>query len=160
MVKLGKMEIVMEESKIVTTERLRREGRWEEASAYRDQVRKELRSQGKPRKEAAERAWDTMMAKFPPLAPPEPASEPAADSQDTQEDGYDLLEALCDTAWAEVEHWRQKHGLEIPSKALTNLAGEVVAYHWLMGLMGYVPGLDHRTLIRVALGDPGQITEC
>jgi len=62
----------MKESKIVVTERLRQEGRWEEASQYRDEVRKELRSQGKPRAEAAEAAWDAMMAKYPPLPPAEP----------------------------------------------------------------------------------------
>jgi len=65
----------MKESKIVVTERLRQEGRWEEASQYRDEVRRVLRSQGKPRAEAAEAAWDAMMAKYPPLLAAEPISD-------------------------------------------------------------------------------------
>lgn len=97
----------MKESKIVVTERLRQEGRWGEASQYRDEVRRELRSQGKPRAEAADAAWDAMMAKYPALPPAEPASQgPAPEAEALDLDG--LVERLegnepdlaRDTLWA------------------------------------------------------------
>ncbi|MDP6557319.1 MAG: hypothetical protein QGG71_21810 [Pirellulaceae bacterium] len=46
----------MMESKITTTERLRREGRWEDASLWRDQERQRLRSEGLSRKESNEKS--------------------------------------------------------------------------------------------------------
>jgi len=63
------------ESKIDATDRLRREGRWEEAQRYRDEVRKKLRADGMKRTEAGEAAWDAMLDKYRPLADaPEPGS--------------------------------------------------------------------------------------
>jgi len=58
------------ESRAAATNRLYREGRWEEASTYRDSVRRELRSQKVPRAEANDQAWAAMIEKFPPLAVP------------------------------------------------------------------------------------------
>ena len=55
------------ESKADATSRLRREGRWEEASLYRERQRLQLREQGMSRKEAKEAAWTGMMTEFPPL---------------------------------------------------------------------------------------------
>jgi hypothetical protein len=56
------------ESKIVLTERLRREGRWGEASKFKDEALKELRLKGMKRDEASEAAWDGMEQAFPPIA--------------------------------------------------------------------------------------------
>ena len=42
----------MNESKIVATKRLQSEGRWNEASLYREEVREHLRGEGMTRKEA------------------------------------------------------------------------------------------------------------
>jgi len=56
------------ESKIDATHRLRREGRWQEASLYRDEVRKQLRSEGRKRQEANEAAWEAMFENYPPVA--------------------------------------------------------------------------------------------
>ena len=58
----------MNESKIELTERLRREGRWSEASQFKDEVLKKLRSDGMTRADAAEQAWERMAAQYPPLA--------------------------------------------------------------------------------------------
>ena len=55
----------MQESKIAITERLRADGRWQEASIYKDQVVKQLRAEGKPAKEARELAWCEMANKYP-----------------------------------------------------------------------------------------------
>jgi hypothetical protein len=57
----------MSESKIVATDRLRREGRWPEASIFRDNERQRLRAAGIPRKQANEQAWEAMTAAYPPL---------------------------------------------------------------------------------------------
>ena len=42
----------MQENKIEATDRLRQDGLWEEASLYRDAVKRCLRAEGKSRKEA------------------------------------------------------------------------------------------------------------
>ncbi len=49
----GYYEKQMIESKIVVTDRLRHEGRWEEASLWRDEKRKQLRTDGQTRVESA-----------------------------------------------------------------------------------------------------------
>ena len=53
------------ESRIAATHRLQREGRWDEASAYRDEVRCQSRTSGLTRKQANEKAWECMIAEFP-----------------------------------------------------------------------------------------------
>ncbi|HUE71420.1 MAG TPA: hypothetical protein VMP01_11100 [Pirellulaceae bacterium] len=60
----------MNESKIAATDRLRKEGRWDEASRFRDDVRKKLREEGLARNEASEKAWQSMLDKFPPNQEP------------------------------------------------------------------------------------------
>ena len=55
------------ESKIAATERLRREGRWEAASWFRDQWRKKLRAEGMTRREANEKSWESMVEEYFPL---------------------------------------------------------------------------------------------
>ena len=57
----------MQESKSVATNRLRREGRWEQASAYKDTIIAECRSEGMKRPEAQAAGWAAMTAKFSPL---------------------------------------------------------------------------------------------
>ena len=52
----------MPESKIVLTERLRREGRWDEASEFKDKSVAKFRADGLKRGEAAEAAWAAMAA--------------------------------------------------------------------------------------------------
>jgi hypothetical protein len=70
------------ESKIELTERLRREGRWEEASRFKDEAVKDLRSKGIRRAEANEQAWEAMAEKFPPLPTAQQTPEPAATAPD------------------------------------------------------------------------------
>lgn len=82
----------MDESKIDLTERLRREGRWPEASAFKDQVVRELRAKGTKRTEAAEHGWEEMARNFPPLPAPEP--EPAALGESADLDQNDGIGAL------------------------------------------------------------------
>ena len=58
----------MAESKITATDRLRREGRWEEASLWRDDMRKQLRAEGHTKAKANEASWQAMIEAFPPLS--------------------------------------------------------------------------------------------
>lgn len=83
----------MRESKIHATERLRREGRWDEASAFRDEARSRLRTEGKPKAEANEAAWEAMIEHFPPLPPPETT---AVETDELDEAELDALSAQFD----------------------------------------------------------------
>jgi len=56
----------VEESKIAATHRIQADGRWEEASLFRDERRKKYKTQGLKRAEANEKAWQAMIDEFPP----------------------------------------------------------------------------------------------
>ncbi|MGA2035587.1 MAG: hypothetical protein ABSG68_25340 [Thermoguttaceae bacterium] len=68
----------MTESKIELTERLRREGRWAEASRLKDTALADFRAKGMKRDEAAEAAWAAMAEAYPPLPVAEGPADPAA----------------------------------------------------------------------------------
>ena len=57
----------MSESKIVATDRLRQEGRWEKASLWRDEKRKQLREDEQTKAGSNDASWDAMLKQFPPL---------------------------------------------------------------------------------------------
>ena len=57
---------MFEESKIEATHRLQADGRWDEASRYRDQQRKHFKAQGLKRAEANDKAWEAMIEEYPP----------------------------------------------------------------------------------------------
>jgi len=59
------------ESKIETTDRLRYEGLWTEASLYRDEVRRRLRAEGMSRQEAGHAAWQAVRERYPSEDPPQ-----------------------------------------------------------------------------------------
>jgi hypothetical protein len=61
----------MLESKVEITKRLQTEGRWDEASRHRDEVRQKFRTEGATRAEANERAWEAMAEKYPPNRDPQ-----------------------------------------------------------------------------------------
>jgi len=71
----------MTESRIQLTDRLRREGRWDEASRFKDAKVAELRAEGVPRKNAQQSAWEAMAEEYPPL----PVDELECDAVDEQE---------------------------------------------------------------------------
>lgn len=64
----------MNESRIDLTDRLRTEGRWAEASQFKDQELRKLRGGGMPKSEASESAWEAMAEKYPPLPDAETAA--------------------------------------------------------------------------------------
>jgi hypothetical protein len=58
----------MNTSKIELTERLRREGRWGEASKFKDEALSQYRAKGAKRGDASEAAWEAMEQAYPPIA--------------------------------------------------------------------------------------------
>jgi hypothetical protein len=83
------------ESRIEVTDRLRREGRWGEASVFRDDERRRLRTEGTPKTEAIDAAWQAMIDRFPPI-PAEPVQLPL-DETDLSVDYAVLAERLGDS---------------------------------------------------------------
>ncbi len=86
----------MTESKIGLTERLRREGRWSEATRFKDETIAQLRSEGMKRIDAATEAWKRTAEKYPPLAETDSVETTAA-VQQPEEAGDDVdVDALLD----------------------------------------------------------------
>jgi len=135
----------MTESKIELTERLRREGRWAEASKFKDTALKEFRAKGMKRTEAAEAAWGAMATAFPPLPPIEPppilpptvaskppsALEEAASCQTGHAAGFTMIPAAWGTIPdsapldAEVDWVHQNRVLVVEERP-----GGSVRLHW------------------------------
>ena len=91
------------ESKIELTERLRREGRWAEASKRKDEMVKLLRAEGMKRTEAVEEAWRRLAVEYPPLphtAEPEP--EHGDDEAEEKAAGRVVGPTTLPAAWGEL----------------------------------------------------------
>ncbi len=103
------------ESKVVATNRLKAEGRWADASLYRDERRVYWRSVDR-RADAAEWSWREMVAEFPPLPPTESEAKPKAvapaqardiDPLDITAEPQDLIDRLAavDPDWDRDVWW-------------------------------------------------------
>ena len=68
----------MQEHERKDYERLRAEGRWPQATEFREAERKRLRKAGRNRQQACNESWVAMLVKFPPLEPSRPARDPLA----------------------------------------------------------------------------------
>ncbi len=90
----------MTESKIELTERLRREGRWAEASKLKDEAIKEAKKAGMKSDEAKDAGWDAMEKAYPPLPS---TAEPEHGDEDAKGRAVVLVgsSALPDT-WGEL----------------------------------------------------------
>jgi hypothetical protein len=66
-------KMVSVERMVAAMEQLRLQGKWDEASAYRNEVRMRLRTEGMSRAEAKEAAWVAMVDRYPPRSTGEPA---------------------------------------------------------------------------------------
>jgi len=74
------------ESKIDLTHRLQREGRWPEASKFKDDRIASHRSEGTSRKDSQLAAWEEMEQKYPPIAEPSELLDPQDIPADSWED--------------------------------------------------------------------------
>lgn len=86
------------ESKIEVTDRLRREGRWDAACRFRDELKRRLQAEGRTRKEANEQAWQAMIAEFPPLPGDEPLDYADDELGEPANDG-DTVDIVADLRW-------------------------------------------------------------
>lgn len=87
------------ESKITATHRLQREGRYAEATLYRDERRAYWRSQG-VRADASDWSWREMVAKFPPRPKEERQPEPQRTEEppsplDIRDESQELVDRLA-----------------------------------------------------------------
>ena len=79
------------ESNISCTDRLRRQGKWVEASRFKEDVKQRHRDSGKSRQEANRLAWEAVQEKFPPVPPEAEELLDRAEAQQTMS----LDMALC-----------------------------------------------------------------
>jgi len=75
----------MDTSKISLCDRLRAEGRWDEASKFKDAALREFKAKGMKRHEASDAAWEAMEKAFPPEEPEEPPPADAPESVHVEE---------------------------------------------------------------------------
>ncbi|MHB8953845.1 MAG: hypothetical protein ACYC4U_12820 [Pirellulaceae bacterium] len=125
----------MNESKIELTERLRREGRWAEASWFKDEIVKKLRAEGMKRREAGEQAWREMAKAFPPVVPP--TIYPLWDDKDNAYgtaigDFYDL-------AQQDVRQWQSDHDITLAHAAEKHLILMLLVPYWCAGTLRMAP---------------------
>ena len=114
----------MQENELKEYQRLRAEGRWPQASEFREAERQRLRSAGRSKQQACDESWAAMLVKFPPLEDGQPANEPPPPSVDPN--------SLPDVIFAEDANYKQAVrwalraiGLDpdkIPARQITNPA--------------------------------------
>lgn len=90
--------------KLGTMERLREVGLWRPAEAYREEVRKRLKSEGKGRAEAVNQAWKATCDLFLPLAEQATATP---GFRVVLPDGAESYDAIVDAGYNETDDARQ-----------------------------------------------------
>lgn len=145
------------ESRIGAMDRLRSEHRWSEASGYRNEVRRKLREEGKPREEAVALAWEAMIARFPPLpaveaAQPEEIDEEKTDSLDAEflpvASGGNGSDLACDGIWV-YEHLEDR-------RVQPRDAPSMGAWSLLVWARQYKSPFFERILPKVMAAKPGE----
>ena len=112
------------ESKIGSTERLRREGRWNEACMFRDGERARLRREGRSRLDATDESWAMMLKSFPPLpAVGATPAQPAAEQQTAEDPPAESPDSLCPVGVGERAVCVSEPAPEISETVLTRLRG-------------------------------------
>lgn len=113
------------ESKIALTHRLQQEGRWQEATVYKDQVLKELRAEGVFGQEAKDKAWEEMGRRYPALEGWKLEGMVVSDESFglLPEEWFPLPEGA---AWRDDVEWVYQNGFFV----IQEKAGGVVSYRW------------------------------
>ncbi len=101
----------MNESKIQLTERLRAEGRWPEASKFKDTALADFRAKGMKRDEAGVAAWEAMADAYPPLPDAEAAAvnvrvQGLGEIPDSWPDLPDNASLAAEIAWVQSQRLR------------------------------------------------------
>ena len=125
------------ESKIALTERLRREGRWAEASKFKDEAVKKLRAGGMRRAEAREEAWEKMAEAFPPPPTPRQPEHPdAAGNAEERQATTGVLDHGCLERDRLKESAFYQHFYTLPAHAPTRVEMDwIISHPRLMQLM-------------------------
>ena len=89
----------MQEHELKEYQRLRTEGRWSQASEFREAERQRLRLAGRSKQQARDESWAAMLVKFPPLEDNRTGSEPTPPSVDPN--------TLSDVIFAEDANYKQ-----------------------------------------------------
>ncbi len=133
----------MNESKIALTERLRREGRWAEASKFKDTVLAECRAKGFKRDEASDAAWEAMEQSYPPIdAVASTTDIRAEDPIDTQVQGLSEIPAgwpslpanaslQAEISWVSANRLRVRYGTGVDLSRALSPAPSYSALSWL-----------------------------
>jgi hypothetical protein len=139
----------MQESKIELCSRLRREGKWREASKFKDAAIKRLRDEGKKRSEASDLGWEEMAKHFPPALPSaNTIAELVALDTSVVADALAFAESIKDDVntaiQREIEERLEKRYVLSPEcrAALTKLVWEAAVYMGTGIKLGIVPEIQ------------------
>ncbi len=133
----------MNESRIALTERLRREGRWDAATKFKDDALRDFRAKGMKRDEASNAAWEAMEQEFPPIASVASTTDiQAEEAMDTQVEGlceipvgWPQLPANAtlssEIAWVSANRLRVRSGSGVDLSRALSPAPSYSALSWL-----------------------------
>ncbi len=114
----------MNESKVELMDRLRREGRWSEASKFKDTALADFRAKGMKRDEAGAAAWEATAEAYPPL-PEEDAVVDAGRVQGLQDIPSDWPEIPGNASLQAELRWCQSNRLRV----VEEMPGGVIRVH-------------------------------
>ncbi len=118
----------MQEHERKDYQRLRAEGRWPQASEFREAERQRLRAEGRNKQQARDESWAAMLVKFPPLEGGRSASEPTSESPSPSVDPNTLPDVIFaeDANYKQAVRWAFRAiGLDpdkIPSRQIPDAA--------------------------------------
>lgn len=132
----------MNESKIALTERLRREGRWDAASKFKDDALRDFRAKGMTRDEASDAAWEAMEQAFPPTASAATTDIRAEEPIDTRVQGLSEIPAgwpplpanatlQAEISWVTANRLRVRDGTGVDLSKALSPAPSYSALSWL-----------------------------
>ena len=133
----------MNESKIALTERLRREGRWNAASKFKDDALRDFRSRGMKRDEASDAAWEATEQAYPPIAAVAATADIRAEEPiDTRVQGLSEIPAgwpplpanaslQAEISWVTANRLRVRDGTGVDLSRALSPAPSYSALSWL-----------------------------
>ena len=130
-------------------DRLRREGRWDEASQFRRAIIKGCRARGLKKAEARDYAWRETARAYPPARAETPPDVPVEELNEWYSDG--CLDRIAD--------WRRDHAIALTDDALRDLVLVIAscATDWPAGDSDRGWGLVYDWSRRMTAADLGEL---
>lgn len=164
------MKDIPKETRAEAMHRLIAEGRWEQATQFRHQVREQLRARGTTKRQARDVAWSMMLKQFPPLGPGRKPDKVCRPNEDVTADswlpraierifarrllGVDFTERARGVVFRRTDeakaHWDRFRDQRVTEQEA--FRGSLAAYHQTLSYAGRLALLAH--LIRWAAEDP------